>query len=123
MSNASRRSTGPTWRPLAISNQRETALVWERATGKPLGPCVVWQCHRSAAFCNELKERGLSPTLQERTGLQIDPMFSASKIRWLLDHIPDGQARAANGELCAGQHRCPAALESDRRQSPRHRYD
>ena len=87
---------------VAISNQRETALVWERATGKPLGPCVVWQCHRSAAICNEVKAHGLGATLQERTGLQVDPMFSASKIRWLLDHIPAGQARAANGELCAG---------------------
>ena len=87
---------------IAISNQRETALIWERATGRPLGPCVVWQCHRSAAICNDLKARGLGPILQERTGLQIDPMFSASKLRWLLDHIPDGQARAENGELCAG---------------------
>jgi glycerol kinase len=87
---------------VAISNQRETALVWERTTGKPLGPCVVWQCHRTAAICNEVKARGLGALLQERTGLQIDPMFSASKIRWLLDHIPEGQARAANGELCAG---------------------
>ncbi len=87
---------------IAISNQRETALVWERATGRPLGPCVVWQCHRSAAFCNRLKAAGLGPLLHARTGLQIDPMFSASKIRWLLDHIPDGRARAENGELCAG---------------------
>jgi len=87
---------------VAISNQRETALIWERATGRPLGPCVVWQCHRSAPFCSELKTRGLGPILQERTGLQVDPMFSASKLRWLLDHIPDGQARAENGELCAG---------------------
>ena len=87
---------------IAISNQRETALVWERATGRPLGPCVVWQCHRSAAICNELKARGRGPILQARTGLQVDPMFSASKLRWLLDHIPDGQARAENGELCAG---------------------
>jgi glycerol kinase len=87
---------------IAISNQRETALIWERATGRPLGPCVVWQCHRSVPFCNELKARGFGAMLQERTGLQIDPMFSASKWRWLLDHISDGQARAENGELCAG---------------------
>lgn len=87
---------------IAISNQRETALVWERATGRPLGPCVVWQCHRSAEICNELRRWGLADFLHERTGLQVDPMFSASKIRWLLDHIPNGQARAANGALCAG---------------------
>ncbi|MDQ1300830.1 MAG: glycerol kinase [Chloroflexota bacterium] len=87
---------------VAISNQRETALIWERATGRPLGPAVVWQCHRSASFCNDLKARGFGATLQERTGLQLDPMFSASKLRWLLDHIPDGPTRAADGELCAG---------------------
>ena len=100
---------------VAISNQRETTLVWERATGKPLGPCVVWQCHRSAAICNDLKVRGLGATLQERTGLQIDPMFSASKIRWLLDHIPDGQARAREWRAVRREHRCLAALEPDRR--------
>ncbi len=87
---------------VAISNQRETALIWERTTGRPLGPCVVWQCRRSAEICHALRARGLGPLLQERTGLQIDPMFSAGKLRWLLDHIPDGQARAENGELCAG---------------------
>ncbi len=87
---------------LAISNQRETALVWERATGKPVGPCVVWQCKRSAPFCNELKARGLEAFLQTRTGLQVDAMFSASKIRWLLEAVENGVARAAQGELCAG---------------------
>jgi glycerol kinase len=92
----------PNLAAVAISNQRETALVWDRATGQPVGPAVVWQCKRSAPFCNELKARGLEPLLQERTGLQVDAMFSASKIRWLLDHIPDGRARAAQGELCAG---------------------
>ena len=75
---------------VAISNQRETALLWERATGAPLGPCVVWQCRRTAPLCNRLKAEGHEPLLRERTGLQIDPMFSASKIRWLLDHTPDG---------------------------------
>lgn len=87
---------------VAISNQRETTLVWDRATGQPVGPAVVWQCKRSAPFCNELKTRGLASFLQEHTGLQVDAMFSASKLRWLLDHIPDGRARAAQGELAAG---------------------
>ena len=100
---------------IAISNQRETALVWERATGAPLGPCVVWQCHRSAAICNELKARGLGPALQERTGLQIDPMFSASKLRWLLDHIPDGPDARGKRRAVRRQRRCLAALEADRR--------
>ncbi len=105
---------------VAISNQRETALVWERATSRPLGPCVVWQCHRSAAICNDLKARGLGALLQERTGLQIDPMFSASKLRWLLDQIPDGQARRGERRPVCRQRRCLVALEPDRRQSARH---
>ena len=87
---------------VAVTNQRETALVWERETGKPVGPCVVWQCRRTAPFCNELKAQRLEPLLQERTGLQVDPMFSASKIRWILDHAKDGRRRAEGGELCAG---------------------
>ncbi|MBN2003846.1 MAG: glycerol kinase [Anaerolineae bacterium] len=87
---------------VAITNQRETAVVWERATGKPVGPCVVWQCRRSAPFCNQLKAQGHAPLLRERTGLQVDPMFSASKLRWLLDHTEDGLRRAEQGELCAG---------------------
>lgn len=87
---------------IAITNQRESVLVWERATGKPVGPIAIWQCRRSSAFCDALIEKELGPAIQERTGLPIDPLFSASKIRWLLDDIPDGQQRAQNGELCAG---------------------
>ena len=87
---------------VAVTNQRETALVWERETGQPVGPCVVWQCRRSAPFCNQLKTQGLEPLLRERTGLQVDPMFSASKIRWILEHAEDGFRRAERGELCVG---------------------
>jgi glycerol kinase len=87
---------------VAISNQRETSMVWERASGQPVGPCVVWQCQRTAPFCNELKAQGGELFLQQRTGLQLNPMFSASKFRWLLDHVPDGHRRAAQGELCVG---------------------
>ena len=79
---------------VGITNQRETALVWERETGQPVGPCVVWQCRRSAPFCNQLKVQGHEPFLRERTGLQVDPMFSGSKMRWLLDEIDDGAGRA-----------------------------
>jgi glycerol kinase len=87
---------------LAVTNQRESVVLWERASGQPLGPCVVWQCRRSAPFCQELQARGLETLLHQRTGLTIDPLFSASKMRWLLDHTPDGQRRAADGELCLG---------------------
>jgi len=87
---------------VAITNQRETILLWDRQTGEPLGPAVVWQCQRSAPFCQELSGRGLEPLIRERTGLTVDPMFSAAKARWLLAHTADGSERAASGELCLG---------------------
>ena len=87
---------------VALSNQRESALLWDRASGRPLGPVVVWQCRRTAPLCDELRRAGAQPVIQRRTGLTIDPLFSASKIRWLLDAIPDGHRRAADGGICAG---------------------
>ena len=87
---------------IAVTNQRETAMVWERATGQPLGPAIGWQCQRTAPFCAELEARGLEPLLRHRTGLTIDPMFSGSKARWLLAHIPEGRRRAERGDLCVG---------------------
>jgi glycerol kinase len=87
---------------IAITNQRESVMLWERDSGQPLGPVIVWQCRRTADFCAELRARNLAPWLAERTGLAIDPLFSASKMRWLLDHTEDGARRAARGELCLG---------------------
>lgn len=87
---------------IGVSNQRESVIVWDRATGAPAGPCVVWQCRRTAQYCAELQQHGLGPLIERTTGLAIDPLFSASKIRWLLDHIDDGQRRAEDGALCAG---------------------
>ncbi len=87
---------------LAISNQRESVILWERESGRPVGPCVVWQCQRGAPFCRELQEQGWAQTVQERTGLPLDPMFSGGKMRWLLDHAEDGHQRAEAGELCLG---------------------
>lgn len=75
---------------VGVSNQRESAVVWDRRTGEPVGPCIVWQCRRTAAFCQELRARGLESVIRERTGLPLDPLFSASKIRWLLDRAPGG---------------------------------
>jgi glycerol kinase len=92
----------PNLAAVAVTNQRETALAWERETGQPVGPCVAWQCRRSAPFCNELKAQGIEPLLRERTGLQVDPMFSAGKLRWILEHTEDGFRRAERGELCVG---------------------
>ncbi|MCC7009656.1 MAG: glycerol kinase GlpK [Acidobacteria bacterium] len=87
---------------VGVANQRESVLVWARDTGRPAGPCIVWQCRRTSGFCDELRRRGLQEAIEAKTGLTIDPLFSASKIRWLLDAIPNGHARAAAGELCAG---------------------
>lgn len=72
---------------IGISNQRETVLAWDRQTSEPLGPAIIWQCRRTADACQRLGDQGLEPFLRERTGLTIDPLFSASKARWLLDHI------------------------------------
>ena len=85
-----------------ITNQRETTVVWDRATGEPVAPAIVWQCRRTAPLCEGLKQRGLEPMVRKKTGLVIDAYFSGTKIRWLLDHMPDGQRTAEAGELCAG---------------------
>ncbi len=87
---------------VGISNQRESVVVWDRRSGEPAGPCVIWQCRRTVEFCDGLRLQGREPFIRERSGLPVDPLFSASKIRWLLAHIPHGEARAKAGELCAG---------------------
>ncbi len=87
---------------IGITNQRETTVVWERASGRPVHPAVVWQSRASAAICDDLKTRGLEPLVRERTGLVIDAYFSATKVRWILDRVPGAQARAMAGELLFG---------------------
>jgi len=87
---------------IGISNQRETVVAWDRATGKPLAPAVVWQCRRSVQLCERLQAEGLSPLLRERTGLAVDPLFSASKLAWLLENVPGLRPRAEAGEVCFG---------------------
>ena len=85
---------------IGISNQRETILAWDRRSGRPLGPVIVWQCRRTADFCQRLREQGLEPFLRERTGLTVDPLFSGSKARWLLQRIDAGQV--SRDEICLG---------------------
>jgi glycerol kinase len=85
---------------IGLTNQRETTIVWERGTGKSIAPALVWQDRRTAATCNELKNR--QAEVSERTGLVIDPYFSATKIAWILDNVPKARARASAGELAAG---------------------
>ncbi|MGA7544787.1 MAG: glycerol kinase GlpK [Methyloceanibacter sp.] len=87
---------------IGITNQRETSLVWERATGKPLANAIVWQDRRTAPLCTELIEEGWGPHVGAATGLVIDPYFSATKLTWLLANVPDLARRAAKGEVCFG---------------------
>jgi len=87
---------------VGITNQRETTVVWERATGAPIHRAIVWQCRRTAAACERLRAEGLEATVRERTGLVLDAYFSGTKIAWLLDHVPGARARAGRGELAFG---------------------
>ncbi len=87
---------------IGITNQRETTILWDRRTGEPIHNAIVWQCRRTAPFCDELKARRLGEIIAEKTGLLIDAYFSASKIRWLLDNVPGARERAERGELCFG---------------------
>lgn len=87
---------------LAITNQRETVVVWDKTTGKPVCNAVVWQCMRGAEICNQLKEAGYGKMVQEKSGLLIDPYFSASGAKWILDHIEGAREKAEKGELLMG---------------------
>jgi glycerol kinase len=87
---------------LGITNQRETTLVWERATGRPIHNAIVWQDRRTAAACDALKAQGLEALFRERTGLLLDPYFSGTKLAWILDTVPGARARAERGELVFG---------------------
>jgi glycerol kinase len=87
---------------VGIANQRETTLVWDRATGRPLHRAIVWQDRRTAGACSALEQEGLGPLFRGRTGLLLDPYFSGTKLAWLLDHVPGARRRAARGELAFG---------------------
>ena len=87
---------------IGLTNQRETTLLWDRATSRPLAPAIVWQDRRTAAACAKLKARGLEPLFRRRTGLVLDPYFSGTKLAWLLDRVPGARRRAERGELAFG---------------------
>jgi glycerol kinase len=87
---------------IGVTNQRETTIVWDRATGTPIANAIVWQDRRTADFCEQLKADGASGLIQEKTGLLVDAYFSATKIRWLLDNVPGARARAHAGKLLFG---------------------
>ncbi len=87
---------------VGITNQRETTICWERDTGKPVYNAIVWQCRRTAPICEKLKEMGLEPYVKEHTGLLIDAYFSATKIKWILDNVPEARTLANENKLCFG---------------------
>ena len=87
---------------IGITNQRETTIVWNRHTGKPIHNAIVWQCRRTAPLCEELRREGLVDTIRSKTGLVIDPYFSATKLRWLLEHVPGARDLAEKGDLLFG---------------------
>lgn len=85
---------------IGITNQRETTIVWDRETGEPICHAIVWQCRRTSEYCDELKARGLTEKFRQKTGLIIDAYFSATKLKWILDHIPGARERPS-GENCS----------------------
>ena len=87
---------------IGITNQRETTIVWDKNTGRPVYNAIVWQCRRTADICKQLEVQGLGETIRQKTGLRIDAYFSATKIKWILDNVPDARARAEKGELLFG---------------------
>jgi len=87
---------------LGISNQRETVVAWNRETGEPLAPCIVWQCRRSAEICQAVRQKGLEDSIRAKTGLQVDPLFPSSKIQWLLENRPEIRKLAKEGKVCLG---------------------
>ena len=89
-------------RAIGITNQRETSVVWHRATGKPVHHAIVWQDRRAEPACVALRERGLAPTIQAKTGLLIDAYFSGTKLKWILDNVPGARGQAERGELAFG---------------------
>jgi glycerol kinase len=89
-------------RAIGITNQRETVVIWDRKTGKPIHKAIVWQDRRTADMCKALKERGLEATFRAKTGLLLDPYFSGTKIAWLLDNVKGARERAERGELAFG---------------------
>jgi len=87
---------------VGVANQRETTVVWERATGRPIHPAIVWQDRRTADYCARLRREGVEPMVARKTGLRLDPYFSATKLRWILRQVPGARARARAGQLCFG---------------------
>src|SRR5690606_14383505 len=89
-------------RAIGITNQRETTVVWNRQTGRPIYNAIVWQDRRAEPTCAELREKGLDSVILQKTGLRVDAYFSGTKLKWILDNVPDARAQALKGELAFG---------------------
>ena len=101
---------------IGITNQRETVVLWERTTGKPVGKAIVWQDRRTAAYCDQLRaQEDLEEKIRAKTGLVIDPYFSGTKIKWMLDNVTGLRRRAEKGEIAFGTIELVARVEADRR--------
>ncbi len=87
---------------IGITNQRETTVVWDKVTGRPICKAIVWQCRRTAEYCDQLKAQGLTEMFREKTGLVLDAYFSGTKLKWILDNVPNARQRAEAGELLFG---------------------
>ena len=108
---------------IGITNQRETTLVWDRETGKPVYNAIVWQDRRTAPLCRQLVDDGVEPMVREKTGLVLDSYFSGTKIAWILDNVGRGTPASRAGQARLRHRRQLADLEPDQRQAPRHRPD
>ena len=95
-------ATGAQLAAIGITNQRETTVVWEKGTGKPIHPAIVWQCRRTADYCEQLKKEGRADVFRDKTGLVLDAYFSGTKIKYILDNVSGARARAEKGELQFG---------------------
>ncbi|MBN2633561.1 MAG: glycerol kinase GlpK [Bacteroidales bacterium] len=91
---------------IAITNQRETSLIWDKTSGKPIARAAVWQCQRGAEYCDQLKAEGNEPLVRDKTGMIIDPYFSASKLRWIISNTPGAREKAKKGDLLLGTMDC-----------------
>ena len=87
---------------IGITNQRETTIVWDKETGEPVCRAIVWQCRRTAEYCDQLKEKGMVDFFREKTGLVIDAYFSGTKLKWILDHVEGAREKAEQGKLLFG---------------------
>ncbi len=103
---------------IGITNQRETAILWDRRTGQPVYNAIVWQCRRTAEICDRLKADGLGETVTEKTGLLIDAYFSGTKLKWIMDHVPRRPPAGGAGRTVRRNGGQLAYLEPDRREGP-----